>query len=212
MKLLRDNRFQDMLLNYSRAKRTFVVAYDVEDDVKSKPLMVGEGVFEKPEDYLLSFSRFVKENPEHIEAIAILLERPKEWRTDVLNDLRLKLQRNSYPEKNLQRAYRAVYNKVLADIISMIKHAARQDEPVLTAEERVEKALGRFMEGKTFNNDQLKWIEFIRNHLVSNLTIGLDDFNQVPIFEQRGGLRAAENVFGPNLPQIIQDINYAMAA
>ena len=212
MRLLRDKKFQDMLLNYSRAKRTFVVAYEVEDDVTSKPLMVGEGVFVKPEDYLLSFSRFIKENPEHIDAIAILLERPKEWRTDVLNDLRLKLQRNSYPEKNLQRAYRVVYNKALADIISMVKHAARQEEPVLSAEERVEKALGRFLEGKTFNNDQLKWIDFIRNHLVSNLTIGLDDFNQVPIFEQRGGLRAAENVFGPNLPQIIQDINYAMAA
>jgi len=212
MRLLRDKKFQDMLLNYSRAKRTFVIAYEVEDDVTSKSLMVAEGVFKKPEDYLLSFSRFIKENPEHIEAIAILLERPKEWRTDVLNDLRLKLQRNSYPEKNLQRAYRLVYNKALADIISMVKHAARQEEPVLTAEERVEKALGRFLEGKTFNNDQLKWIEFIRNHLISNLTIGLDDFNQVPIFEQRGGLGAAERVFGPRLPQIIQDINYAMAA
>jgi len=104
-----------------------------------------------------------------------------------------------------------VYNKALADIISMVKHAARQEEPILTAEERVEKALGRIMEGKKFDPEQLKWLDFIGNHLASNLTIGLDDFDEIPVFEQRGGRRAAEKVFGAHLQQLIQEINYAMA-
>jgi len=210
MKLLRRKDFQNALVNYVRAKRTFIIGYDEKDDVASKRLLVADG--RKPEDYLLAFSRFVKENPEHIEAISILLGRPTEWRTDVLNDLRLKLQKNKFPEKELQKVYRLVYNKALADIISMVKHAARKEEPVLTAEERVEKALGRITEGKKFNVEQLKWLDFIRNHLISNLTIGLDDFNDVPVFEQRGGRRAAERVFGPHLQQLIQEINYAMAA
>jgi type I restriction enzyme R subunit len=210
MKLLRNKAFQNLLINYARAKRTFIVGYEEIDTVTSSRFLTAEG--EKPEDYLLAFSRFVRENPEHIEAISILLERPKEWRTDVLNDLRLKLHGNKYPEKRLQEAYKRIYNKSLADIISMVKHAARKEEPVLTAEERVEKALGRIMEGKKFNIEQLKWLEFIRNHLVSNLTIGLEDFNDVPVFEQRGGQGAAERVFGPQLQQLIQDLNYAMAA
>ena len=209
MKLLRSKDFQNALVNYIRAKRTFIVGYDEKDEVTSKRLLVAGG--EKPEDYLLAFSRFVKENPEHIEAISILLGRPKEWRTDVLNDLRLKLQKNKFPEKELQKAYRLVYNKALADIISMVKHAARQEEPILTAEERVEKALGRIMEGKKFDPEQLKWLDFIGNHLASNLTIGLDDFDEIPVFEQRGGRRAAEKVFGAHLQQLIQEINYAMA-
>ena len=209
MKILRSKDFQNALVNYIRAKRTFIVGYDEKDEVTSKRLLVAGG--EKPEDYLLAFSRFVKENPEHIEAISILLGRPKEWRTDVLNDLRLKLQKNKFPEKELQKAYRLVYNKALADIISMVKHAARQEEPILTAEERVEKALGRIMEGKKFDPEQLKWLDFIGNHLASNLTIGLDDFDEIPVFEQRGGRRAAEKVFGAHLQQLIQEINYAMA-
>ena len=45
----------------------------------------------KPEDYLTAFSQFVKENPEHIEAIRILLDRPKDWGTDALSELKKKL-------------------------------------------------------------------------------------------------------------------------
>ena len=42
----------------------------------------------KPEDYLTAFARFVRENPAHIEAIRILLHRPKDWGTDALSELR----------------------------------------------------------------------------------------------------------------------------
>ena len=35
--------------------------------------------------------------------------------------------------QELQKAHKLVYNKALADIISMVKHAARDEEPILTA-------------------------------------------------------------------------------
>ena len=81
MKLLRDKDFQDLLLNYERAKRQFLVGYEVEDEVSSEVMIRVGSDYQKPEDYLDSFSRFVKENPEQIEAIRIVLERPKEWKT-----------------------------------------------------------------------------------------------------------------------------------
>jgi len=42
------------------------------------------------------------------------------------------------------------YHKALVDIISMIKHAAKEGEPLLTAEERVERAFAKVVTGKTF--------------------------------------------------------------
>ena len=45
----------------------------------------------KPEDYLQAFARFVRDNPAQVEAIRILLDRPKDWGTDALNELRAKL-------------------------------------------------------------------------------------------------------------------------
>jgi type I restriction enzyme R subunit len=142
----------------------------------------------------------------------VLIKRLQEWKTEVLNELREKLKRNRFAETELQKAHNLVYNKALADIISMVKHAARQEEPVLTAEERVDQAIQKVRLGKSFNEEQDKWLGFIRDHLVQNLTIDLDDFEKAPIFEQRGGLTRARKVFSDTLAGLIAEINYAMAA
>ena len=124
MNLLRDKKFQNLLVNYERAKREFLIGYEVEDQVTSEVMIRAGSQYQKPEDYLDSFARFVRENPDHIEAIQILLQKPKDWKAEVLNELRKKLIQNNFPEKELQKAHKLVLNKALADIISMIKHAA----------------------------------------------------------------------------------------
>jgi type I restriction enzyme R subunit len=59
MKLLRDPAFQDLLVNYPRPPKTFVVAYPTEDTVSSAWLIKGgDGKEYKPEDYLAAFARF----------------------------------------------------------------------------------------------------------------------------------------------------------
>ncbi len=133
MTLLRHKDFQDLLLNYERAKRTFVVGYEIEDNVSSDVMIRLGPEYQKPEDYLEAFARFVKENPEQIEAIKILTERPKQWNTKALTELRAKLKLNKFSEKELQKAHQLVYKKALADIISMVKHAAREEEPITSA-------------------------------------------------------------------------------
>jgi type I restriction enzyme R subunit len=188
------------------------VGYEVEDDVSSEVMIRIGKDYQKPEDYLDSFSRFVKENPEQIEAIRILLERPKEWKTDALNELRNKLTRNDFSEDKLQKAHKLVYNKALADIISMVKHAARNDEPIFTAEERVDRALITIMANRSFDEEQVKWLGLIREHLVQNLTIELRDFEYLPIFERHGGLGRAKKVFKDELEELVTKINYAVAA
>ena len=69
MELLRNPEFQDMLENYERAKKTFIVGYEVQDDVTSELLFAREGSVLKPEDYLLAFSEFIKNNETQINAI-----------------------------------------------------------------------------------------------------------------------------------------------
>jgi type I restriction enzyme R subunit len=198
MKLLRNEDFQNLLINYERAKRTFLVGYEVDDDVSSEVMMLRGGEYQKPEDYLDSFARFVRENPEHIEAIQILLERPKEWKTNVLDELRKKLRLNEFPEEELQNAHKLVHNKALADIISMVKHAAREEEPICTAEERVDQAMKRITTEKSFNEEQMKWLGYIREHLIKNLT--------------HGGKSIANTVFNNKLESLITEINFAIAA
>ena len=212
MKLLRDKGFQELLLNYERAKRQFLVGYEVEDDVSSEVMIRVGSDYQKPEDYLDAFARFVRENPEQIEAIRVVLERPKDWKTGALKELREKLALNKFPEIELRKAHRLVYHKVLADIISMVKHAARAEEPIYSAEERVDRALERVTADKTFTEEQMKWLGYIREHLLENLTIDLEDFEHIPIFERHGGKVKADKVFDNKLGTLIADINYAIAA
>ncbi|MBI3823922.1 MAG: DEAD/DEAH box helicase family protein [Planctomycetes bacterium] len=215
MQLLRSPNFQDLMVNYPRAKRTFTRAIDATDTVSSTWLIRGEdGKEYKPEDYLAAFARFVKENPAQIEAISILLDRPQHWGTDTLSELRTQLAatKERFTVDNLQKVHAAAYGKSLVDIISMVKHAAKDEEPLLTAAERVDRALARIMQGHTFSEEQQCWLDRIRAHLIENLSIDREDFDVIPIFSREGGWGKANRVFAERLEAIIKELNEAMAA
>jgi type I restriction enzyme R subunit len=74
------------------------------------------------------------------------------------------------------------YQKALVDIISMVKHAAREDEELLTAEERIDRAFATILDGKTFTAEQTAWLDRIRAHLIQNLSINEEDFEIIPVF------------------------------
>jgi type I restriction enzyme R subunit len=215
MSLLRKPDFQDLLVNYPRAPRTFIVGYEVQDEVSSAWLVRGlDGKEYKPEDYLAAFARFVKENPAHVEAIEILLDRPRGWSTEALGELRQKLNATNerFTVDNLQKAHKVSYDKALVDIISMVKHAARDQEPLYTAPERVKRAFETVTAGKHFSDEQQKWLDRIRDHLVENLSIDRDDFENVPVFTRFGGWGRANKTFNNQLDNIINDLNEAIAA
>jgi type I restriction enzyme R subunit len=214
MQILRSPGFLKLLTEYKRAPRNFVVAEGTQDDVSSRWLIRDSAGHEyKPEDYLTAFSRFVRENPDHIEAIRILLDRPKEWDTKALKELRQKLAMTTqrFTIENLQKAHQLRYHKALIDIISMVKHAAREDEPLFTAEERVERAFERITAGHEFSSDQQQWLDRIRLHLIQNLSITQGDFDAIPVFADRGGWRRADSVFGGSLAGFIQKFNEEIA-
>jgi type I restriction enzyme, R subunit len=215
MKLLRDKTFQGLLQTYPRKPRVFYVTYDTEDKVESEWLVRdGAGKEYKPQDYLAAFARYVQENAARIEAIRILLNRPQQWGTDALVELRRTLA--SAPQRftveNLQRVHAAQYHKALVDIISMVKHAARDQEPLLTAAERVDRAMAAIAAGRPFKAEQQHWLDRIREHLITNLTIDREDFDVLPIFTRGGGWGVADSTFGGELETLIAQLNEAIAA
>lgn len=211
MKLLRDAKFQDLLLNYPRALRSFLVGYEVSDKVTSEWKFRVEDEYLKPEDYLTHFAKFIRAKSSEIEALQVLMHRPQNWRTDVLTALREKLRSANFEERDLQKASELVHHR-LADIISLVKHAAKDEAPIFTAEERVDRAMNQFRAQRGFSDEQLQWLQLVREHLVKNLTIELDDFDLMPIFSDRGGLGRAKKLFEPNLQHMLKQINKELAA
>ena len=119
MKLLRNEEFQKLLLEYKRAYVPFLVGYEVQDKVSSKPVD-RFGKYETAEGYLDAFSRFVKENADKVDALSILLKRPRDWRPKALEELRRTLAQNQFDERKLQEAHRVASHKALADVISIV--------------------------------------------------------------------------------------------
>jgi type I restriction enzyme, R subunit len=215
MQQLKDKGFQELLVRYKRAERTFVRAYEQQDNVSSvMVLREVAGVEYKPESYLTAFARFVKENPDHIDALQILLDRPQAWNPMALTELREKLGQSQlrFTVENLQWAHERQYKKALVDVISMVKHAAKAEEPLLTAPERVDRAFAKVTTGKTFSGEEQKWLGRIRQHLQENLSIDRQDFEVVPILDDVGGWGTAKKAFGePRLLALLGELNEAIA-
>ena len=215
MKILRDKDFQELLINYPRPPWTFFVASGVEDEVSSEWLIKGAtGQEYKPADYLEAFEAFVRTNADHVQAISILLSRPQAWGSQPLRDLREALSQTPehFTEDNLRRAFQVTHQKALVDIISMVKRAALDTSPLYTAEERVSQAVEQVTAGRQLTDDQAKWIEYIRQHLVANLSIDHDDFENVPVLLNRGGWGRANNVFDGDLADLLEDLNRELVA
>ena len=213
MDLLRNEQFQKLLVDYERAKKVFLVGYEVQDEVSSMILFEAEEKYGlKPEDYLLAFSEFVKRKENEIAAIGILLNKPKDWNTKALNELKQKLKESNYDVANLQKAHKIVYHKDAVDIISMVKHASKETEPLLSPDERVNQAIQKVTAGKTLNAEQQKWMEYIKEHLKQNMTLDEEDFSIVPALSDRGGLNKFKKVFADDYNKIINEINLAIAA
>jgi len=212
MKTLRDPAFQDLLVNYPRPDRApFLVAPGQQDTVTSELLVAGY----KPEEYLTRWTTFVTENRDRIAAIRVLLDRPREWSAESLDELRKRLAWGSYSFtiRDLQRAHELTYRKALADIISMVRHAVDEESPLLSAEERTSRAFERVTTGKAFTPDQQQWLDRIREVMTSNLSIAEADFDLQPALADTGGFGAAGREFGrERLQQLLRELNEAIAA
>jgi type I restriction enzyme R subunit len=215
MKTLRDREFQRLLIEYPRPPRVFLVAHETQDEVSSEVLIKGAtGREYRPQDYLQAFETFVRDNRNEVDAIAILLSRPKAWSAAALKGLRESLSQapEHFTEANLQRAYEVAQHKAVADIISMVKRAASDEAPLLTAEERVTGAVERMMANRELTAQQMKWLDYIRQHLVANLSIAREDFENVPVLSSRGGWGRANQVFEGRLDELLAELNELVAA
>src|SRR5205823_5152856 len=103
------------------------------------------------------------------------------WNTNVLTELKQKLEATPqrFTPAYLERAHKIRYHKALVDIISMVKHAADDQNPLLTASERVERAFQKVTAGLAYSPEQQRWRDRIREHLRENLSIDKEDFEDL---------------------------------
>ncbi len=183
----------------------------------------------KAESLVRSFEQFVEDHRDEITAIEILYSRPYHGRLRLkdVKDLASMIQSppRSWTPERLWSAYEVLAKdkvrgagggKLLTDIVSLVRFALHPDEELVPFRDRVEQHYRAWLAqqetaGRRFTPEQLQWIELIRDHIVGNIQMEMEDFDYVP-FSQKGGRGRAYEVFGAELGKILDELNEVLAA
>ena len=64
----------------------------------------------------------------------------------------------------------------------------------------------------SFSAAEAKWMEYIRQHLVANLSIEREDFEAIPVLSDHGGWGKADRVFQGQLVELLEELNEELVA
>jgi type I restriction enzyme, R subunit len=187
-----------------------------------------------------SFKEFLAQHKDEITALQILFSIPRrdaallrpgaEHRSaptyEQLRELAETLQQppRTWTTESLWRAYATLERdrvrginerRVLADLVSLVRHALLADEELVPYPERVTRRYREWISaqesvGRVFTPVQRWWLDSIAAHIGVNLSISADDLNASPFFE-KGGQVAAVKAFGNELPALLDELNQALS-
>ncbi|MCL4737026.1 MAG: DEAD/DEAH box helicase family protein [Burkholderiaceae bacterium] len=188
-----------------------------------------EAARERAQGIVQSFEAFIELHRDEITALQILYNRPTKspLRFEDLKALADTLQAppHLWTESRLWQAYAALdqskvkgasRRRILTDLVSLVRYAMHQENELVPYPERVAANFKAWMAqqqsaGKGFTDEQRWWLEKMAEHIASNLGIESEDFGYAP-FDQRGGLGRVHQLFGVELPKVIDELNRELVA
>ena len=188
-----------------------------------------EAARERAEALVQSFEAFIAEHRDEITALQILYNRPTKapLKFEDLKALADTLQAppHLWTESQLWQAYAALdaskvkgasRRRILTDLVSLVRYAMHQENELVPYPERVAANFKAWMAqqqtaGKGFTDEQRWWLEKMAEHIASNLGLEAEDFGYAP-FDQRGGLGRVHQLFGAELPKVIDELNRELVA
>lgn len=177
-----------------------------------------------------AFRDFIEENKTKIEALSIIYNQQyknkhltkrmiKELYEVMCNpphNFTVKKMWNCYYIKDSSKVRKSEVNQLI-DIISIIKYELGQIDTLDSFATRVKLNFKNWMfkrnssQGYQFNEEQTYWLQMIRDHIISSLTIEEDDFEYAP-FDTLGGLGKYYKLFKNDYLNILNEMNVALVA
>ena len=155
----------------------------------------------RPEDYLDSFGRFVRERLNDSVALAVTVNRPRDLTREQLREVRLLLDANGYSEASLAAAWREKsHQEIAASIVGHIRRAAL-GEALLPFDQRVTQAMARVHALRAWTPAQRKWLDRLAKQLVHEVVIDTEVVNRA--FADHGGSRGLDRQLGGELAPVM---------
>ena len=184
---------------------------------------------EKAKALVQSFEQFLEEHRDEYEALRVFYSQPYQERLKYADIKALaeaiQAPPRSWTPETLWRAYETLGKSVrgggsskrmLTDLVSLVRVALHQDDELVPFATRVEERFDHWLTqqrnaGREFNDEQLRWLEMMRDHIETSAEVTVDDFDYAPFAEQ-GGLGAARRVFGDELRGVLDVMNRELSA
>lgn len=186
-----------------RGAPPIIPIYTGDDTVTGVTRGYGEGV--RPADFIDAFETFVRDNANQIDALNIVVTRPRDLTRESLRELRLALDARHFRESDLRAAWRDRTNEdIAASIIGFIRQAALGD-PLIAYADRVDNAVRKVASSHDLDDVQRRWLDRIGDEMKSQVVIDRQAFDDPP-FAQQGGYRRLNKIFGGELDAILEEI------
>lgn len=182
------------------------------------------------ESTIKAFRDFIEENKTEIEALDIIYNQKyknKPLTARMINELyeAMKKKSNNFKIEKLWNCY-YIRDKIktqkpieykLMDVILIIKYELKQINELTPYDVITKQKFKEWMfkrnatQGYRFTDEQVKWLQLIRDHIITNVYIEEEDLDYSP-FVLYGGRGKFYELFKNDYKNILSDINMALAA
>jgi type I restriction enzyme R subunit len=143
-----------------------------------------------------------------VELAQAIQRPPRQWTSEALWQ--------AYEQVEVNRVKGASKGKHLTDLISLARHALGVEEQLVSFQDQAAERFAGWLaqqahRGRQFTEEQRSWLELIRDQIVVDLEVRLEDLDEPP-FAQRGGLGKVYALFGQELEGIVAELNEVVAA
>ncbi|MDT0634215.1 DEAD/DEAH box helicase family protein [Spectribacter hydrogenooxidans] len=201
------------------------------DEWTSDSVVIAEYDMGQAQERVTSFKDFIEANKNELLALQILYSQPYGKQRLTYAAVKELAQKLTDPPHHLTtadvwQAYKRLHttlvrgapsDKVLTDIISLVRFATGQTDVLepydVGVRQRFNLWAGRQKKaGRQFTQEQMSWLEAIRDYLAANVEIEPADLMRDQPFSDWGGVVAAKDVFGAELKPMLDELGEVLAA
>ena len=184
---------------------------------------------DKAQTIIRDFEAYLEANKDEIKALSIFYDQPYQRRDITFKMIKeimekIKLEKPTLAPAYVWNAYAAVEEvkseqpkDELTALVSLIRRACGIDGQLQPYDKTINKNFQQWIlqqnagQHNRFTPEQMDWLRMIKEHIVGSYHLDLDDLDYTP-FDAQGGKGKMYQLFGPEMNNIIDELNEVLAA
>jgi type I restriction enzyme R subunit len=197
------------------------------DEISTDTVLATEFTSRQATDTVQSWEQFIRDHRADITALQVLYNQPWSARGVTFTQLKELAQTIQKPPhhwtaERLWAAYQTLDaskvkgsgHRIVTDLVSLVHRALDPDGDLVPFPDLVEQRYQDWLDeqaanGVAYTDDQLAWLNRIKDHIAASLQITPNDLN-LPGFAQHGGIGAAHQALGDQINDLLEELNQAL--